>query len=72
MAPEPTSEPLPMVQPSRCTRWPITHSSPTRVGVVGVVCTTVPSWIDVRAPITMPPGSPRSTADGHTDDSARS
>ena len=40
----------------------MTHSSPTRVGVAGVVCTTVPSWIDVRAPMTMPPGSPRSTA----------
>ena len=48
----------------------MTHSSPTRVGVAGVVCTTVPSWMDVRAPITMPPGSPRSTALGHTDDSA--
>ena len=35
MAPEPTSEPLPIVQPSRCTRWPMTHSSPTRVGVIG-------------------------------------
>ena len=47
----------------------MTHSSPIRVGVTGVVCTTVPSWIEVRAPTTIPPGSPRRTADGHTDDS---
>ena len=40
------------------------------VGVIGVVWMTVPSWIDVRAPMTMPPGSPRSTALGQTDDSA--
>ena len=43
-----------------------------RVGVIGVVWTTVPSWIDVRAPMTMPPGSPRSTALGHTDASGPS
>ena len=47
----------------------MTHSSPTWVGVAGVVWITVPSWIDVRAPMTIPPGSPRSTAVGQIDDS---
>ena len=28
---------------------------------------TVPSWIEVRAPISIQPWSPRSTAHGHTD-----
>ena len=37
--------------------------------MIGVVWITVPSWIDVRAPMTIPPGSPRSTALGQTDDS---
>ena len=57
------------VQPSRCTRWPITQSSPTTVGTPRVVWMIEPSWIDVRAPMTMWPSSPRSTALGHTDDS---
>ncbi len=45
----------------------MTQSSPTIVGSSGVVCTTVPSWIDVRAPMAIRPSSPRSTALGHTD-----
>ena len=48
----------------------MTHSAPMRVGWIGVVCTTVPSCTEVRAPTTMPPGSPRSTAHGHTEASA--
>ena len=50
--------------------WPITQSSPTIVGRVGMQWITVPSWIDVRAPMRIPPLSPRSTAPGHTVDSA--
>ena len=53
--PLPTRAPSSIVQPSRCTRWPITQSAPTIVGYRTVVCSTDPSWIDVRAPITMPP-----------------
>ena len=44
--------------------WPITHSSPTTVGTTGMQWMTEPSWIDVRAPMRMPPLSPRSTAHG--------
>ena len=47
--------------------WPITHSSPTTVGASGVVWSTVPSWMLVRAPIRIEPSSPRSTAPGHTE-----
>ena len=68
--PEPTSAWAWMVHPSRCARWPTTHSSPTVVGVNGVVCSTAPSWMEVRAPTTMRPSSPRSTAPGQMDDSA--
>ena len=43
--------------------------SPTTVWWSSVVWTTQPSWIEVRAPMVMLPLSPRSTADGQTDDS---
>ena len=43
MDPLPTSAPSSMVQPSRCTMWPITQSFPTRVGNGAVVCSTEPS-----------------------------
>ena len=52
--------------------WPITQSSPTLVGWGSVVCTTVPSWIDVRAPIEIGASSARITAPAHTDDPAPS
>jgi len=39
---------------------------PTVVGHSIVVCTTVPSWMLVRAPIRISPSSPRSTAVGQT------
>lgn len=61
-----------MVQPSRWTRWPITHSAPTRVGWRGVTCSTEPSWIELRPPMVMAVPSPRSTAPGHTDASGPS
>ena len=44
--------------------WPITHSSPTTVGSSTVVCSTVQSWMLVRAPMRISPSSPRSTALG--------
>ena len=47
----------------------MTQSSPTMVGMTGVVCSTLPSCTLVRAPMTTWPSSPRSTALGHTDDS---
>ena len=50
--------------------WPITQSSPTMVGITGMQWMTEPSWIEVRAPMRMPPLSPRSTAPGQIDDSA--
>jgi carbonic anhydrase/acetyltransferase-like protein (isoleucine patch superfamily) len=37
------------------------------VGQRAVVCTTVPSWIEVLAPTVIVPWSPRSTAQGQTD-----
>ena len=55
-----------IVQPSRCTMWPITHSSPTTVGASIVVCSTVQSWMLVRAPMRISPSSARSTAFGQT------
>ena len=45
-----SSAPSCTVQHSRCARWPITTSSPTTVGVIGVVCRTAPSCTEVRAP----------------------
>ena len=47
--------------------WPITHSSPTTVGSSAVVCSTVQSWMLVRAPMRISPSSPRRTALGHTE-----
>ncbi len=81
-APSPTTAPLrvtdpdpmrhrsPTTQPSRWVLWPTTHSAPMIVGQSWVQCTTVPSWIEVRAPISIVPWSPRSTAHGQTDASA--
>jgi hypothetical protein len=37
-----------------------------RVGFSRVVWMTEPSWIDVSAPIRIPPSSPRSTTPGQT------
>ncbi len=48
--------------------WPITQSSPTTVGCIGVVCSTLPSCTLDPAPMWISPSSPRSTALGHTDD----
>ena len=50
IAPELTCAPFSMMQASRCARCPMTQSSPIRVGHASVVCTTVPSWMLVRAP----------------------
>ena len=47
--------------------WPITHSSPTTVAWSTVVCSTLQSWMLVRAPMRISPSSPRSTAFGHTE-----
>ncbi len=71
-APDPTRLPSSIVQPSRWALWPITQSAPTDVCQIGVVCTTVPSWMEVRAPDEMAPSSARSTALGHTEASAPS
>ena len=46
---------------------PITHSSPTTVGCSAVVCSTLPSWMLVRAPMRISPSSARSTACGQTE-----
>ncbi len=70
IAPEETCAPSQMVQASRCTRWPITQSFPTTVGVSGVVCSTQLSWMLVRSPTITSPSSPRSTAPGQMDESA--
>ena len=40
------------------------------VGHDDVVCSTQPSWMDVRSPMTMSPSSPRSTAPGQIEASA--
>ena len=51
-----TTEPLPtrarssIVQPSRCTLWPIVQLLPIVVGWFHVVWTIVPSCTDVRSP----------------------
>ena len=47
--------------------WPITHSSPTTVGCSTVVCSTLQSWMLVRAPMRISPSSARSTAFGQTE-----
>ena len=68
--PDPIMHRSPTTQPSRWVLWPTTHSVPMTVGQSCVVWTTVPSWIEVRAPTSMLPWSPRSTAHGQTDASA--
>ena len=50
--------------------WPITHSSPTVVGCIAVVCSTLQSWMLDPAPMRISPSSPRSTALGQIDDRA--
>jgi hypothetical protein len=65
--PEPTSARCSTRQPSRWALWPMVTSSPIQVGDQGIVCTMVPSWTEVRAPTTIGPLSPRSTAVGHTE-----
>ncbi len=69
-APFPTRAPSSTVHPSRWAMWPTTQFAPTVVRTGGMQCTTVPSWIEVRAPIVIPPLSPRSTAHGQIDASA--
>ena len=71
-----TTEPEPdeAVRPRSCTprggRCARRRSrSPITVGRSAVQCTTVPSWIEVRAPTLIVPWSPRSTAVGQTVDS---
>ncbi|MCW2682521.1 MAG: hypothetical protein JWP33_434 [Blastococcus sp.] len=64
------------VQGSRIRRHPGAHGmnevsgdavrAPTSVGCSVVACSTVPSWIDVRAPVRISPWSPRGTACGQT------
>ncbi len=68
--PEPIRQPSPTTQPSRCALCPTTQSAPISVGHSWVQCTTVPSCTDVRAPTSIRPWSPRSTAHGQTDASA--
>ena len=68
--PEPIRQPSSTVQPSRWALCPTTQSAPMVVGSSSVQCTTVPSWIEVRAPTVMGAPSPRSTAVGQTDASA--
>ena len=65
--PEPIRQPSRTTQPSRCALCPTTQSAPISVGHSCVQCTTVPSCTDVRAPTSIRPWSPRSTAHGHTD-----
>ena len=65
--PEPIRQPSCTTQPSRCALCPTTQSAPISVGHSCVQCTTVPSCTDVRAPTSIRPWSPRSTAHGHTD-----
>ena len=65
--PEPIRQPSPTTQPSRCALCPTTQSAPISVGHSCVQCTTVPSCTDVRAPTSIRPWSPRSTAHGQTD-----
>ena len=47
--------------------WPITHRSPTTVGISGVVWSTDPSWTLDPAPMRISPSSPRTTAHGQTE-----
>ena len=57
----------PMVAPSMCTLCPTVTSSPMSVGRTAVVWMIEPSWMLVRAPTSMRPSSPRSTACGQTE-----
>ena len=62
----PISEPSPTVQPCSIAWWPTVTSSPSFIGRPGSVCSTAPSWMLVRAPITIGSLSARSTAPGQT------
>ena len=53
-----------------CTLCPTVTSSPMIVGRAAVVWMIEPSWMLVRAPTSIRPSSPRSTAVGQTVDSA--
>ena len=53
--PEPASDSSSSVHPSRWARWPMTQPSPMIVGKPGPAWITVPSWIDVAAPIVIVP-----------------
>ena len=67
MAPIPTRQSSPMVQPCKMTVWPTVTREPTvRIERPPVVWPTVPSWIDVSSPMVMLPTSPRSETLGHT------
>ena len=46
------------------------QSEPMTVGRSGVVCSTAPSWIEVRSPTAIAPKSPRSTAHGQIEESS--
>lgn len=68
--PEPTNAPFCTVHPSKCALCPTVHSSPIIVGSSAVQCMTQPSWIEVRAPISIRLESPRKTAHGPMKDSS--
>jgi len=53
--PEPIRHPSSTTQPSRCVLCPTTQSAPISVGQSCVQWTTVPSWTEVRAPISIRP-----------------
>ena len=53
--PDPIRQRSSIVQPSRWAMCPMTQSSPMRVALSAVACTTVPSWTDVRSPTTIVP-----------------
>ena len=64
--PEPIRQSSSTVQPSRWALCPTTQSSPITCRASAVQWSTVPSWTEVRAPTTIAPWSPRSTAVGQT------
>src|SRR5467141_1202189 len=62
IAPMPTSDPSPMVQPCSIAWWPTETFFPRVSGTPGSTCRTAASWMLVRSPMVMMSLSPRTTA----------
>src|SRR5712692_7606493 len=61
IAPMPTRDPSPMVQPWSMARWPTETFLPRVRGMPGSACRTAASWMLVRSPMVMMSLSPRTT-----------